>query len=162
MLFVLYLVALWWLLSDTEILEDVAQDFVGGDFAGNLAQVMEHFPDVLGQQVGWEGRGQAFRYPCEAFRGRFEGIIVPDVGYHHILVFNAANVHYFQQQVGRAINVLPLFSRKGDDSFVLLQLNGISGFLSIALSGSDLIYSAPPPVVWHRPASCWRMASTER
>jgi hypothetical protein len=36
------------LLSDTELGEDIAQDLIGGDFAGDLAKVVEDLPDVLG------------------------------------------------------------------------------------------------------------------
>ncbi len=46
------------LFPDTEILEDVAQDFIGGDFTGDFTQVVEGFADVLGQQVGRQGRGE--------------------------------------------------------------------------------------------------------
>lgn len=57
------------LFSNTEILEDISQDFVGGHLAGDLAQVVQDLTDVLGQEVGRQGRGQAFRDPFEAFRG---------------------------------------------------------------------------------------------
>jgi hypothetical protein len=33
-------VVLWWLLSDTELGEDIAQDLIGGDFSGDLAEVV--------------------------------------------------------------------------------------------------------------------------
>ena len=39
------------LLSDAEILEDVAEDFVGGDFAGDFADVLETLAEVLRQKV---------------------------------------------------------------------------------------------------------------
>ena len=35
------------LLSDTEILKDVAQYLIGGDFAGDFTQVVKGFADVL-------------------------------------------------------------------------------------------------------------------
>jgi hypothetical protein len=40
------------LFPDTEVFEDVAQDLVGGDLAGDLAQVVEDLADVLCHQVG--------------------------------------------------------------------------------------------------------------
>ena len=39
------------LLSDAEILEDIAEDFVGGDFAGDFADVLETLAEVLRQKV---------------------------------------------------------------------------------------------------------------
>ena len=47
------------LFPDTEILEDVAQDLVGGYFTGDLTQEVEHFADVLGQKVGGKGRDES-------------------------------------------------------------------------------------------------------
>ena len=37
--------------SDAEILEDVAEDFVGGDFTEDGAEVVEGFAEVLGDEV---------------------------------------------------------------------------------------------------------------
>ena len=42
-----------WLFSDAEILEDVAEDFVGGDFTEDGAEVVEGFAEVLGDEVCW-------------------------------------------------------------------------------------------------------------
>ena len=39
------------LLSDAEILEDIAEDFVGGYFAGDFAYVLETLTEVLRQEV---------------------------------------------------------------------------------------------------------------
>ena len=42
------------LLSDAEVWEDVAEDFVGGDFAAcDFGEVEEGFADVLSYEVGW-------------------------------------------------------------------------------------------------------------
>ena len=42
------------LFSDAEVCEDVAEDFVGGDFATcDFGKVEEGFADVLGYEVGW-------------------------------------------------------------------------------------------------------------
>ena len=43
------------LFSDAEVCEDVAEDFVGGDFAAcDFGKVEEGFADVLGYEVGWD------------------------------------------------------------------------------------------------------------
>ena len=39
------------LLSNAEILEDIAEDFVGGDLAGYFADVLETLAEVLRQEV---------------------------------------------------------------------------------------------------------------
>ena len=39
------------LLSDAEVGEDVAEDVVGGDFAGDFAQVVHGFAYVLADEV---------------------------------------------------------------------------------------------------------------
>ena len=35
----------------TEILEDIAEDFVGGDFASDFAEVEQNFADILAQHI---------------------------------------------------------------------------------------------------------------
>ena len=51
------------LLPDTEILKDIAEDLVGGDLAGDFTQVVQYLSNILGQQVGGQGRGQALGSP---------------------------------------------------------------------------------------------------
>ena len=48
------------LFSDAEIPEDVAEDFVGGDFTDDGAEVVYGFSDVLGDEVGRDGEGETF------------------------------------------------------------------------------------------------------
>ena len=43
--------------SDAEIRKNVPQDFVGGDFADDGAEVVDGFADVLGGEVGGEAGG---------------------------------------------------------------------------------------------------------
>ena len=38
----------WVLFSDAEIPEDITEDFVGGDFTNDAAEVVDGFADVLG------------------------------------------------------------------------------------------------------------------
>ena len=42
------------LFPDAEVLENVAKDFIGGDFANNRAEMVDGFADVLGGEVGRE------------------------------------------------------------------------------------------------------------
>lgn len=51
----LYINRLQALFPDTEVCEDVAEYFVGGDFAaGDFGEVEEGFADVLSYEVGWD------------------------------------------------------------------------------------------------------------
>ena len=54
------------LLSDTEIFENITEDFIGGDFAGDFAEVMEGFADVLGQEVLGQGIRESVQNPFQA------------------------------------------------------------------------------------------------
>ena len=47
----------WVLFSDAEISKNIPQDFVGGDFADDGAEVVDGFADVLGGEVGGEAGG---------------------------------------------------------------------------------------------------------
>ena len=55
-LYRLFCIPYWLLLfSDAEVCKDVAEDFVGGDFAAcDFGEVEEGFADVLGYEVGWD------------------------------------------------------------------------------------------------------------
>lgn len=56
-----------WLFADAELGEDVVEDFVGGDLAGDGAKVVEDLAEVFAQQVG----GKAF---VEGLQGAAKGV----------------------------------------------------------------------------------------
>ena len=56
----LFLFCLVFLFSDAKVLEDIPEDFVGGDFTQNAAEVVDCFADVLGGEVCREAGGEAF------------------------------------------------------------------------------------------------------
>lgn len=66
----------WVLFSDAEVPEDVAEDFVGGDFTNDGAEVVDGFADVLGGEVGREAGGEAFADAEEGGAGVGEGLDV--------------------------------------------------------------------------------------
>lgn len=45
------------LFSDTKLPENLPQYLVGSDFADDGADEVEGFAEVLGEEVGWKGRG---------------------------------------------------------------------------------------------------------
>ena len=62
------------LFSDAKIPEDISQDFVGGDFAHDGAEVVDGFADVLGGEVGREAGGEAVVDAEEGSAGVGEGL----------------------------------------------------------------------------------------
>ena len=71
------------LLTDAEIPKDVAEDFVGGDFADDGAEVVDGFSDVLRGEVGREAEGEAFLGAEEGSAGVAESLdmaLVSDQG----------------------------------------------------------------------------------
>ena len=62
------------LFSDAEISKNIPQDFVGGDFAYDGAEVVDGFADVLGGEVGREAGGEAVADAEEGSAGVGEGL----------------------------------------------------------------------------------------
>ena len=69
-------------LADTKIPKNIPQNLVGGDVAGDGAEVVEGFAQVLGKKVGGEGGVQAFAYAGEACLCLGEGLDVAGIGDH--------------------------------------------------------------------------------
>jgi hypothetical protein len=65
--------------SDAELPENFTEDLVGGDFAGDGAEVVEGFAEVLGEEVGGEGC-EALLDAGEGSGGVLQGFYVADVG----------------------------------------------------------------------------------
>lgn len=68
------------LLADAELSEDVPQDFVGGDFTGDGADVVEGFADVLGDEFRGDLAGESVADAVEGALGVFQGLVVAEVG----------------------------------------------------------------------------------
>ena len=64
------------LLADAEIPKDVAEDFVGGDFADDGTEVVDGFADVLRGEVGGEAGGESFADAEEGSASVAEGLDV--------------------------------------------------------------------------------------
>ena len=69
------------LLADAELAEDVAEDFVGGNFTGDGAEVVEGFAEVLGYEVGRSAGGDAGAGEGEGAGGGLESVIMARVGH---------------------------------------------------------------------------------
>lgn len=69
------------LLSDAEMGEDVAEDFVGGDLvAGDVGQMVEGLSQVLGYEVAGEILPKCCRYTLERLVCSGEGSVVAGIG----------------------------------------------------------------------------------
>ena len=62
------------LFSDAKIRKDIPQNFVGGDFADDGAEVVDGFADVLGGEVGREAGGEAVADAEKGSAGVGEGL----------------------------------------------------------------------------------------
>ena len=69
------------LLPDAEILEDVAEDFVCGDFSDYAADVIDGFADVLGGEVCGEAGGQSVLNTKEGSAGVRKGLNMSKICY---------------------------------------------------------------------------------
>ena len=69
------------LFPDAELAEDLAEDFVGGDGAGDGAEVVEGGAEVLGDEVGGDAGVQARQGGVEGVGGLAEGLVVAGVGH---------------------------------------------------------------------------------
>ena len=68
------------LFPDAEVGEDVAEDFIGADFAGDGAEVIEGLAEVLGNQIGRDAVLKAVLDSGEGFGGGKQGGVVTRVG----------------------------------------------------------------------------------
>ena len=69
-----------YLLADAEVGEDLAQHLVGGDLAGDGAQVVEALADVLTDQVAGQAVAQAHQGAPNGVMGSGQGLVVAGVG----------------------------------------------------------------------------------
>ena len=76
------------LLTDAELGEDIAEDFVGRDLAGNLAEVEHALADVLGEEIVGDTHLEAFLHAANSVQGFGERLVMPQVGDNHVFLAN--------------------------------------------------------------------------
>lgn len=74
-----------WLFPYAEILEDIPEDFIGGDFADDRADVVDGFADVLGDKVGRKTGTETVLDAGQGGPGIFQGIDVAGIGDYDII-----------------------------------------------------------------------------
>ena len=62
------------LFSDTKVLKDIPQNFIGGNLSDYAAEVVDCLADVLGGEVGREAGGKAFSDAEEGSAGVAESL----------------------------------------------------------------------------------------
>ena len=67
------------LFSNTELSENVSQDFVGGDITGDAAEVVEGVAEVLGDKVGRDTRSNTVTDIHQGSGGIAQSIVVTQV-----------------------------------------------------------------------------------
>ena len=68
------------LLSDAEVGEDFCEDGIGGDFAGDFAEPVEAFADVLVEEVAGEAALKAVDGTGDGVAGTGQRLVVAGVG----------------------------------------------------------------------------------
>ena len=71
-------------LAHAEVAEDGGEDFIGGDFAGDFAKVMEGFAYVLREEVAGVVVAQSLQDAADSGLRTQEGFVVALVGYHDV------------------------------------------------------------------------------
>ena len=68
------------LFPDAEMLKDILEDGVGGDFAYDVGEVVDTLAEVLGNEVAGEVGGEAILHAVDSGEGLAEGCEVARVG----------------------------------------------------------------------------------
>ncbi len=98
------------LFADAEVGEDVAEDFVGGDFAArDFGQMEEDLADVLRDEVGWDARLEAFDDAVDGVESVGEGFVVTEVRYDDVGAGDVGHLGALVEERGETLGVEGLF-----------------------------------------------------
>ena len=100
-----------WLFPDAEILEDIPEDFVGGDFADDGTNVVDGLADVLGDKVGRKAGTETVLDTGQGGPGIFQGIDVAGIGDYDIVRRNRVFGTDLCQSHPKIIKTLPFLCR---------------------------------------------------
>ena len=99
----------FFLFSDAEAGEDGAEDFVGGDLAGDGAEVVEGIAEVNDYEVGRKIVGESLGHLQQGLVDMSKGIVVPHVGEHHVWSLCEVGLDYFGQCCCEGAETVALF-----------------------------------------------------
>ena len=70
----------YFLLADAEAREDGVEEGVGGYGAGDRAEMVDGFADILGDEIAGEARVKTLNGTLEGGETLYQGFVVPGVG----------------------------------------------------------------------------------
>ena len=90
--------------------EDFGEDVVGGDFAGDFAEVVHAFADVLAHEVAAEPVFKSLQTSADGFVGSCECLVVACIGhYHGFVVGHGGDGGFCHDALTQCIQVVALF-----------------------------------------------------
>lgn len=102
------------LLSNAKLGEDGAENFVGRDLAGDFAQVVHAFANVLGEEIAREVRLQAVEGALYGVVGVHESFVVTSIGDDYVVVVGLGQVDGLGQQRFEDVDILAVRGRDED------------------------------------------------
>jgi hypothetical protein len=83
------------LFANTKLTENITQQIVSGDLAGDLTQVVQGIADVQRQKIVGDLVIEAFTYGIYSFPGLHQVVVVADIGDNGIAGFKMLKLHHF-------------------------------------------------------------------
>ena len=107
------------LFSNTEVGEDFAQDVVGGDFTGDLAQVVHALAYVLAHEVAAQAVAQALDAALDGGAGAGEGLVVACIGHDQGIVVDLGQAGSCDDVLLQPVDSIAVFCRNEDRKSVV-------------------------------------------
>ena len=102
------------LFPDAEVGEDVAEDVVGGDAAGDFGEGGDGGADILGQELLRDARLQGAECRLDIVVSAAQGLEVAHIRHHDISPIQAFGIDRFTQSLTQSIDSLAISSRDID------------------------------------------------
>lgn len=94
--------------------KDRAEDVVGGDFAGDLAQVVECLAYVLAHEVAADAQAQRVDGALEGFSCTYQCLVVAGIGHDYGILAYGWQGCSLEDELLQALDVALTQSRDGD------------------------------------------------
>ena len=118
------------LFPDTKLPENVPQNFVGGDGAGDGSQVVQCFSHFLRDEVAGDFAGEALRRAHQRLLRALQRLVMAKVCHHRLVGRHRSKVHMANHHLNQRLNALPAFCRDVNrGGGALYVANGEVGFI---------------------------------
>ena len=107
------------LFADAKPLKNPAQNFIGGDFADDGAEVIEGFADILADEVGGDFGGKALADAGQGFGSVFQSLDVAQVGDDCGIGTDGVFTAKVGKSAFESVYPLPFFRRNQDKGSLL-------------------------------------------